>query len=57
MQHTVPLTMTRLGSAPTDSTQRWMMFVDGENFSIRGAAVCQAEGISLEQGKFYCRRS
>jgi uncharacterized LabA/DUF88 family protein len=38
---------------PVDATQKWMLFVDGENFAIRAAAVADAEGIKLEEGRFY----
>lgn len=33
--------------------RRWMLFVDGENFAIRAAAVAQAEGLVLSEGVHY----
>jgi hypothetical protein len=30
-------------------TKKWMVFVDGENFTIRGQAVAKALGIALDQ--------
>lgn len=33
---------------------RWMLFVDGENFTIQGQRVAAAAGIELEEGPFYC---
>jgi hypothetical protein len=35
--------------------RRWMMFVDGENFTFRGQAVARAEGIAFDEGPFWKR--
>ena len=32
---------------------RWMLFVDGENFTIQGEKVAQENGIKLGQGNYY----
>jgi uncharacterized LabA/DUF88 family protein len=34
---------------------RWMMFVDGENFAIRGQRVAKAEKLEFEEGDFFRR--
>src|SRR5215213_6858997 len=36
---------------------RWMMFVDGENFTIRGQKVVEAAGVELTQGRFHSRNT
>ena len=33
--------------------RRWMMFVDGENFVVRGQAVARAENVTLVRGECY----
>jgi NYN domain len=33
--------------------QRWMLFVDGENFTIRGQALAEARGLTLPTGPYY----
>jgi hypothetical protein len=33
--------------------RRWMMFVDGENFCIRGQQFALFRGIALREGPFY----
>src|SRR5882672_6406219 len=33
--------------------RRWMMFIDGENFTIRGQSVAAAEGLRLDEGPHY----
>jgi uncharacterized LabA/DUF88 family protein len=35
--------------------RRWMLFVDGENFAIRGRAVADKEGVSLSAGDYYVK--
>lgn len=35
--------------------RRWMLFVDGENFTIRAQKVAEANGIKLLEGKHYLR--
>jgi hypothetical protein len=35
--------------------RRWMMFVDGENFTVRGQAVAKREGIVFDEGPFFKR--
>lgn len=35
--------------------KRWMLFVDGENFTIRGQAVAEREGVMLQPGVFFAR--
>ena len=32
---------------------RWMLFVDGENFTIRGQAMAKLGGFKLEQGAYW----
>jgi hypothetical protein len=34
--------------------RRWMLFVDGENFTIRGQQFAHDKGVSLEEGSEYC---
>jgi hypothetical protein len=36
-----------------DPNYRWMLFVDGENFTIRGQKVARARGITMLQGAYY----
>jgi len=39
---------------PSDPHLRnWMLFVDGENFTIRAQEVANKRGIALTQGEFY----
>ena len=33
--------------------RRWMLFVDGENFTIRAQAVAQRRGLALIEGDYY----
>ncbi len=35
--------------------RRWMSFVDGENFTIRGQKVAIAKGMNLEEGEWFSR--
>lgn len=35
--------------------KRWMLFVDGENFAMRGQAVAEREGVVLQPGEFFSR--
>ena len=35
--------------------RRWMMFVDGENFTMRGQEIAQINGLTLTAGTFYQR--
>jgi hypothetical protein len=35
--------------------RRWMLFVDGENLTIRAQAIADAEGIALSEGPFYMK--
>jgi uncharacterized LabA/DUF88 family protein len=35
--------------------RRWMMFVDGENLTLRAQEFCQQNGIALNEGKFYAK--
>jgi hypothetical protein len=35
--------------------KRWMLFVDGENFTIRGQEVAARAGLALRVGEFYSR--
>jgi NYN domain len=34
--------------------RRWMLFVDGENFTIRGQKFARDKGVRLEEGSEYC---
>lgn len=34
---------------------RWMMFVDGENFTLRAQRVAESENIPLQDGAYYMR--
>ena len=34
--------------------RRWMLFVDGENFTIRGQKYARDKGVRLEEGSEYC---
>ena len=46
--------MTLLAVQPDDlHRRRWIMFVDGENFTIRGQRVADAEKITFDEGQFY----
>jgi len=39
---------------PTDPhLKRWMMFVDGENLTLRAQQLVQDRGISLREGPYY----
>jgi len=39
---------------PDDPTSlRWMLFVDGENFTIRAQAVAQARSLALKPGQYW----
>jgi uncharacterized LabA/DUF88 family protein len=42
-------------SADDIHRRRWMMFVDGENLTLRAQAVAKAENITLVEGKDYKR--
>src|SRR5262245_5687912 len=33
--------------------RRWMMFVDGENFTIRAQRTAEAAGVKLQEGRLY----
>jgi hypothetical protein len=33
--------------------RRWMMFVDGENFTIRSQIFAKTRGITMEPGSYY----
>jgi len=35
--------------------RRWMLFVDGENFTIRGQRLSESEGLELLEGRLYSR--
>src|ERR671936_652798 len=35
--------------------RRWMMFVDGENLTIRAQEFCQQNSITLQEGDYYRR--
>jgi hypothetical protein len=35
--------------------RRWMLFVDGENLTIRAQEIADAEGVALSEGPFYMR--
>lgn len=41
------------GSAIPRAFKRWMVFVDGENWTIRGQAVAEAAGVDLSAGRFH----
>jgi hypothetical protein len=42
-------------SAPDPHWRRWMMFVDGENLTIRGQEFAKKNHIALSEGKFFTR--
>ncbi len=46
-------TMTGGGGGIDPYLRRWMLFVDGENFTIRAQDVAQKKQIALTQGDFY----
>src|SRR5438105_5386462 len=35
------------------ATSRWMLFVDGENFTIRAQTLAQELGLELKEGKYF----
>jgi uncharacterized LabA/DUF88 family protein len=35
------------------SARRWMLFVDGENFALRGQEFAKANGFTLKPGKYF----
>src|SRR5258707_1378843 len=35
------------------SMRRWMLFVDGENFTLRGQEYAKARGFTLNPGKYF----
>ena len=35
--------------------RRWMLFVDGENFTVRGQRLSESEGLALLEGRLYSR--
>jgi uncharacterized LabA/DUF88 family protein len=47
------VTSCRKGLAMSPSQSRWMMFVDGENFTIQGQKVASARGVALAEGKYH----
>jgi hypothetical protein len=34
---------------------QWMVFVDGENFTIRGQKLAKDNSIELKEGKYFCK--
>jgi uncharacterized LabA/DUF88 family protein len=43
-------------SLPSDPhLRRWMLFVDGENFTLRAQKVAERAGVKLTEGKHYVR--
>jgi hypothetical protein len=51
VEPTVPVSAA-LGLA-AGAARRWMLFVDGENFTLRGQEFAKANGIELKVGKHY----
>ena len=35
--------------------RRWMLFVDGETFTVRGQRLSESEGLALLEGRLYAR--
>ena len=48
--------MQIFGGAQSDPhLRRWMLFVDGENFTLRAQALAEMNGLTLGAGRFYQR--
>jgi len=46
----------RIGTGgPYPPQHRWMLFVDGENFTIRGQELADKRSIVLTEGRYYCK--
>jgi hypothetical protein len=40
---------------PYPPQHKWMLFVDGENFTIRGQELADKRSIVLTEGRYYCK--
>ena len=49
------MVMSRLPLPSDPHLRRWMLFVDGENFTIRAQKVAEANGIKLLEGEHHLR--
>jgi len=49
------LSTLTIRNPPDPHLKRWMSFVDGENFTIRGQRFAEQTGIALEEGAFFSR--
>lgn len=43
------------GGGPDPNLRRWMMFVDGENLTLRAQEIAKTKGIELKEGPYFLR--
>jgi len=42
--------------SPLPNPHRWMLFVDGENFTAQGQELARRHGLNLRPGKYFNNR-